>query len=186
MEGHLGSGADTCRLGRTRGDHRLRKRLRMLIALAAIVLPSVASAQMKSEAPAPVGRCAAPQADAARTTPVNEPAAGVTTDVTPMPREMLSLNFSPFDARPLRHRRDLILQFADGGKIMLRHVFGVEAVVGVPIRLPDGTVISLCELLSAMPGEEDAGDLGKVPADKSPPSDFDQSVNRPSQRKIPQ
>jgi hypothetical protein len=58
------------------------------------------------------------------------------------------------------------MRFADNGVAVLRRIFHAETLLPMPIHLPDGTVISLCELLSAMPGEEDDAAARKIPTEK--------------------
>lgn len=140
---------------------------------------SVAQVTKPDAPPSAAENCPAAQSDVVRTTMVHEPAAGQSTAITPGPREALSFDFSPFDAQAFRHGRDLILRFADNGVVVLRRIFHAETLLPIPIRLPDGTVITLCELLEAMPGEQDDADARKIPTGKVP------AEERASDRKIP-
>lgn len=147
------------------------------ILFATIWLSTLAAAQVKSpdSSTRTANACPTAQSDVAGTIAIHEPAAGKLTDITPNPAEALSFDFSPFDAQASWRGRDLVLRFADNGVVILRRVHREQATLPVPVHLPDGTVISLCELLRAMPGQQRASETRKIPTEKIPRDKTDQS-----------
>lgn len=146
------------------------------ILFATVSLSPLAAAQVKSpdSSPGTADTCPAARNDVAGTIAVHEPAAGKLTDITPNPAEALSFDFSPFDAQASRRGQDLVLRFADNGVVILRRVHREQSTLPIPVHLPDGTVISLCELLRAMPGQEGASETRKIPTEKIPREKTDQ------------
>lgn len=157
-----------------------------LITAAVVSLSTLAPAEVSSRdlQPGTAESCPAALGDITRTIMVHEPGAGQSTDTTPTPQEALNFNFSPFDAQAFRRARDLRLRFADNGVLVLRRVFREEAVLPIPVHLPDGTVISLCELLRAMPKEQGKADARKIPTKKIPGEEMDQNRKIPSERNL--
>lgn len=155
-----------------------------LMTAAAVSLSTMSPAQVnnRDSQSGTVETCPAARSDVTRTTIVHEPRAGQRTDITPTPQEALDFDFSPFDAQAFRRGRDLRLRFADNGVLVLRRVFREEAVLPMPVHLPDGTVISLCELLRAMPKEQGKTDARKIPTQKIPGEEMDQNRKIPSDR----
>jgi hypothetical protein len=155
---------------------------------AVVSMSTISLAQVGNRAsqPAATESCPAARSDVARTTMVHEPGAGQSTDITPNPQKALSFDFSPFDAQAFHRGRDLRLRFADNGVLVLRRVFREEAILPIPVHLPDGTVISLCELLRAMPKERAEADARKIPTGKIPAEELDRNQKIPSERNLVQ
>lgn len=146
-----------------------------LFAMASLSTTAVAQVKSPDSSPGTADTCPAARSDVAGTIPVHEPAAGKLIDITPNPAEALSFDFSPFDAQASRRGRDLVLRFADNGVVILRRVHNAQSTLPIPVHLPDGTVISLCELLRAMPGQQAAPETRKIPTEKIPAEKTDQS-----------
>ncbi|HVA15045.1 MAG TPA: VCBS domain-containing protein [Stellaceae bacterium] len=103
---------------------------------------------------------------------VHEPPAGQQVDITLVPNQPLTFDFNPLDAHAVRHGDDLTLTFADGGVVVLHHIAQDGNPLPTPLQLPDGTIISPCELLQALPGEQGNSENGKIPNEKIPFENF--------------
>jgi len=102
-------------------------------------------------------------------TTLRKPPLGRRADINVRVNRLLSLDFSPFDAQLLPHDRDLTLIFDDDSVIVLHRVTQAGKPVTAAFRLPDGSIISLCELLAAVPQNSAAGRAGsKIPQLKIP------------------
>jgi hypothetical protein len=94
-------------------------------------------------------------------------------DVFPRRNQPLRLDFSPFDAEGFWHRGDLTLIFDDDGVLVFHHLLAGGRPLPIPLRLPDATVITPCDLLIAFPeqrNDTNAPDREdeKIPHEKIP------------------
>lgn len=101
---------------------------------------------------------------------LHKPAADSRADATIQANHLLNLDFSPFDAQLLPHDHDLTMIFEDSSVVVLHGVTEAgKPVHGAALRLPDGSIISLCALLAAAPPRPAAGMTEKIPHLKIPP-----------------
>jgi hypothetical protein len=98
---------------------------------------------------------------------IHQPAAKERTDVVLKADRPLRLDFSPFDGEGFRHDGDLTLIFENDGVVVFRHVTTAGRPTTMRIHLPDGSVITPCDLLIAFPSAPQA-ENGKLWNEKIP------------------
>jgi hypothetical protein len=99
---------------------------------------------------------------------LRKPPAGERADVRIQANDLLVLNFSPFDAELLPHDSALTLLFDDSSVIVLHEVTRAGKIVAASFQLPDGGLISLCDVLAAAPKETSIDQEAKIPQLKIP------------------
>jgi hypothetical protein len=99
---------------------------------------------------------------------LRKPPPGARADITIRANRLMTLDFSPFDAQLLPHDHDLTLIFDDESVIVLHRVTQAGKPLAAAFRLPDGSIISLCDLLAVVPQSPTVGTTGKIPQLKIP------------------
>jgi len=75
-------------------------------------------------------------------------------DVFVQANQPLRLDFSPFDAQGFWHRGNLTLIFDNDGVLVFHHVLVAGRPLSVAFYLPDGSIITPCDLLIAFPAQQ--------------------------------
>jgi len=89
-------------------------------------------------------------------------------DVFVRENQPLRLDFSPFDAEGFWHRGDLTLIFDDDGVLVFHHVLVAGRPLSLAFYLPDGSIITPCDLLIAFPAQRNSHTGAEVSDEKIP------------------